>query len=402
MDRRSAAQLTGAGYDPTRHRARQFAPDWPERYDLVLAMDQGHLRDLRAQARRPAPARRPGPGPAVPGLRPGRSRAARFPTRTTVGTHGFEEVLTMVERTSSADRGRPRAGARARDDPPAGGGHGAPRRCSAAPSWPRPRSPAATSPPPPSCGSSDGTTALMKTHPHPPEGFFASRGARAALAGRGRRGRRPRGARRRRGVRDPALDRARQAHRRRRRGVRPRAGRHPRRRRPVVRRGPGRLHRPAAAAQRAGPDLGGVLRDPPGAALPQARPRPRRGQRRARRRPSRPALPRLTELVPEEPPARLHGDLWNGNVLWGTDGRVWRHRPGRARRPPRDRPGDARPVRAAAPAPGRSTPTPRPRRSPTAGRTGSALHQLFPLLVHACLFGGGYAARAADAAAGFV
>jgi fructosamine-3-kinase len=30
------------------------------------------------------------------------------------------------------------------------------------------------------------------------------------------------------------------------------------------------------------------------------------------------------------------------------------------------------------------------------------LHQLFPLLVHACLFGGGYAARAADAAAGFV
>ena len=27
-----------------------------------------------------------------------------------------------------------------------------------------------------------------------------------------------------------------------------------------------------------------------------------------------------------------------------------------------------------------------------------ALHQLFPLLVHACLFGGGYGARAAEAA----
>ena len=26
---------------------------------------------------------------------------------------------------------------------------------------------------------------------------------------------------------------------------------------------------------------------------------------------------RLTALLPEEPPARLHGDLWNGNVLWG-------------------------------------------------------------------------------------
>ncbi|CAM5632178.1 Fructosamine kinase OS=Streptomyces fumanus OX=67302 GN=GCM10018772_19000 PE=4 SV=1 [Streptomyces fumanus] len=25
---------------------------------------------------------------------------------------------------------------------------------------------------------------------------------------------------------------------------------------------------------------------------------------------------------PPEPPARLHGDLWNGNVLWGADGEV--------------------------------------------------------------------------------
>jgi fructosamine-3-kinase len=24
----------------------------------------------------------------------------------------------------------------------------------------------------------------------------------------------------------------------------------------------------------------------------------------------------------DEPPARLHGDLWSGNVLWGTDGVV--------------------------------------------------------------------------------
>lgn len=26
---------------------------------------------------------------------------------------------------------------------------------------------------------------------------------------------------------------------------------------------------------------------------------------------------------PAEPPARLHGDLWNGNVLWDADGRAW-------------------------------------------------------------------------------
>jgi fructosamine-3-kinase len=33
-------------------------------------------------------------------------------------------------------------------------------------------------------------------------------------------------------------------------------------------------------------------------------------------------IPRLAELVPEEPPARLHGDLWNGNVLWSVEGVV--------------------------------------------------------------------------------
>ena len=32
---------------------------------------------------------------------------------------------------------------------------------------------------------------------------------------------------------------------------------------------------------------------------------------------------RLPELIPEEPPARLHGDLWNGNVIWGIDGHAW-------------------------------------------------------------------------------
>src|SRR5207237_1434066 len=31
---------------------------------------------------------------------------------------------------------------------------------------------------------------------------------------------------------------------------------------------------------------------------------------------------RVGQLVPEEPPSRLHGDLWNGNVLWDTDGRA--------------------------------------------------------------------------------
>ncbi len=108
-------------------------------------------------------------------------------------------------------------------------------------------------------------------------------------------------------------------------------------------------------------------------------------------------VPRLATLVPEEPPARLHGDLWNGNVLWGLDGHVWVIDP-------------------AAHAGHRETDLAMlalfglphlPRMldaylevSPLADgwqdRVG--LHQVFPLLVHACLFGSGYGARAAAVA----
>ena len=106
---------------------------------------------------------------------------------------------------------------------------------------------------------------------------------------------------------------------------------------------------------------------------------------------------RLPALVPEEPPARLHGDLWNGNVLWGLDGQVWAIDP-------------------AAHAGHRETDLAMlslfglphlPRvfdayleASPLADgwedRVG--IHQLFPLLVHAALFGGSYGARAAQTA----
>jgi fructosamine-3-kinase len=35
-------------------------------------------------------------------------------------------------------------------------------------------------------------------------------------------------------------------------------------------------------------------------------------------------LSRIDDLAPApEPPARLHGDLWPGNVLWAADGRAW-------------------------------------------------------------------------------
>ncbi|WP_259408133.1 fructosamine kinase family protein [Streptomyces akebiae] len=103
---------------------------------------------------------------------------------------------------------------------------------------------------------------------------------------------------------------------------------------------------------------------------------------------------RLPDLAgPAEPPARLHGDLWNGNVLWGADGR-------------------ARLIDPAAHGGHRETDLAMlalfgcphlghvldgyQRAAPLADgwqdRVG--LHQLFPLLVHTVLFGRGYAEQA--------
>ena len=109
---------------------------------------------------------------------------------------------------------------------------------------------------------------------------------------------------------------------------------------------------------------------------------------------------RLPDLLPEEPPSRLHGDLWNGNVIWALDG-VARvidpaayggHREADLAMmalfglPHLPRVMEAY-AEASPPADGWEERLP--------------LHQLFPLLVHASMFGGGYAARAADIAARF-
>jgi fructosamine-3-kinase len=112
-------------------------------------------------------------------------------------------------------------------------------------------------------------------------------------------------------------------------------------------------------------------------------------------------LDRLAEVVPAEPPARLHGDLWNGNVLWGADGRGWVIDPA-AHAGHRETdlamlslfglPHLAKVLEAY------------DRTAPLAEgwESRQPLHQLFPLLVHACHFGGGYAARAAEAARRFL
>ncbi len=110
---------------------------------------------------------------------------------------------------------------------------------------------------------------------------------------------------------------------------------------------------------------------------------------------------RLGQLVPEEGPARLHGDLWNGNVLWGSEQRVWVIDPAAH--------GGHRETDLAMLALFGLPHLPRvldayAEASPLVegwqDRTG--IHQLFPLLAHACLFGGGYGTRAAATAARYV
>jgi protein-tyrosine phosphatase len=50
MDSRARAELSRRGYDGAGHRARQFAPSWFRRYDLVAAMDGSNLERLRRSA----------------------------------------------------------------------------------------------------------------------------------------------------------------------------------------------------------------------------------------------------------------------------------------------------------------------------------------------------------------
>ena len=107
-------------------------------------------------------------------------------------------------------------------------------------------------------------------------------------------------------------------------------------------------------------------------------------------------MDRIGDLAgPPAPPARIHGDCWSGNVLWSGDG-------GRLVDPAAHgghretdlamlelfgAPHLARIIAAyeeVAPLPGRAARAP--------------LHRLHPLLVHVCLFGGGYRAATLDAA----
>ncbi|MFE5806658.1 MULTISPECIES: low molecular weight protein-tyrosine-phosphatase [unclassified Streptomyces] len=96
-DPRTIAVLEAAGYEQD-HRARRFRSSWFARVDLVIALDAGHLRDLRALAPTPQDAARI------------RLLRSYDPAATAAQTDvpdpyygpldGFEECLELVEAAS--------------------------------------------------------------------------------------------------------------------------------------------------------------------------------------------------------------------------------------------------------------------------------------------------------------
>lgn len=94
MDQRSAATLTAAGYDPSRHRAQQFRDAHAAAYDVVLAMDSSHHRELTALG---VPAERLLMFRAFDPEGPG-----DVPDPYYGGPQGFDDVLAMIERTADA------------------------------------------------------------------------------------------------------------------------------------------------------------------------------------------------------------------------------------------------------------------------------------------------------------
>lgn len=96
-DPRTISVLEAAGYEQD-HRARRFRSSWFARLDLVIALDAGHLRDLRALA------------PTAQDAAKVRLLRSYDPAASTAETDvpdpyygpldGFEECLELVEAAS--------------------------------------------------------------------------------------------------------------------------------------------------------------------------------------------------------------------------------------------------------------------------------------------------------------
>lgn len=113
----------------------------------------------------------------------------------------------------------------------------------------------------------------------------------------------------------------------------------------------------------------------------------------------RDVIENLRDLAgPPEPPARIHGDLWAGNLHWAADGQVWLIDAAAAHDGNRET--DLAMLALFGAPFHREIVDAYDRVFPLAPgwQERISLHQLHPLLIHAILFGGGYGARAAAAA----
>lgn len=101
---------------------------------------------------------------------------------------------------------------------------------------------------------------------------------------------------------------------------------------------------------------------------------------------------RLDDLLPSDGPALLHGDLWWGNVLFGADGQSWVIDPSVHGGHPEE---DLAMLALFGRVPERVLHSYREVRPLQDGwEERVALFQLYPLLVHAVLFGGTYVSQA--------
>lgn len=100
MDRRAAAALRDAGYDPSRHRARTFTTDTYAETDLMLAMDASNHADMSDLAPTVDDAARVRMFRSFdPQSAPGDDEV---PDPWYGGADGFRAVLATVERTADA------------------------------------------------------------------------------------------------------------------------------------------------------------------------------------------------------------------------------------------------------------------------------------------------------------
>jgi fructosamine-3-kinase len=109
-----------------------------------------------------------------------------------------------------------------------------------------------------------------------------------------------------------------------------------------------------------------------------------------------PVVERLDRLIPPDPPALLHGDLWWGNVIWGARGVPYLIDPSVHGGHPEE---DLAMLCLFGPVPDRLLDAyceVRPLGDGWRDRVG--LWQLYPLLVHTVLFGGSYGSRASAVA----